>query len=89
MRRAPGPSARPRRAPRSASSPASASEAQQHQHQRERAGADGVEAELELGEDLDGEGPVLDDLKGAVLGQQAERHEQAAAEHRRARSGAA
>ena len=56
---------------------------ERHQHQRQRAGRRGVEAELELGEDRHRECLVLDDLKRPVLGQQPERHQQAAAEHRR------
>ena len=84
-RRAPGAGAAARRAPASAERQLAAEHghAQQDQHERQRARRRGVEAELELGEDRHGERLVLDDLKSAVLGQQAERHEQAAAQHRR------
>ena len=72
---------RPR--PASASSPASAATLERDQHERERARRRRVEAELELGEDRHCERLVLDDLERPVLGQQTERDEQAAAEHRR------
>ena len=74
----PAPGGRCRRA---TSSPPSAATLERHQHERQRASGGRVEAQLELGEDLDGECLVLQDLKRPVLGQEPERHEQAAAEH--------
>ena len=86
-RRAPGP-LRHAAAPAERGSPPGR-DAEHDEHQRERARRHGVEAELELGEDLDREGAVLDDFKGSVLGEQGQRHEQAAAEHAPGGSGAA
>ena len=59
--------------------------AQDDQHQREGAGGGHVEGDLELGEDLGGEGLVAEDLEGAVLGQDHKRDQDAAAEDGAAR----
>ena len=70
---------RPRPAARASPPSTSSDEPDQHQRQGARRGR-GVEAHLELGEDLGGEGPVAQDLEGPVLGQQGQGHQQAAAE---------
>ena len=57
-------------------------QAEEDEHERERGGRGHVEGDVELGEDLGREGLVAEDLEGAVLGEQDERDEQAAAEDR-------
>ena len=59
-------------------------QAEEDEHERERRGGRYVEGDVELGEDLGGERLVAEDLKRAVLGEQHERDEQAAAEDRSA-----
>src|ERR1039458_4524956 len=54
--------------------------AEHDQHQREGAGGGHVEGDLELGEDLRGEGLVAEDLEGAVLGKDHQRDQDAATE---------
>ena len=54
--------------------------AERDEHERQRAGRRDAERHLELGEDLGGEGLVAEDLEGAVLREQHEGDEHAAAE---------
>ena len=59
-------------------------QAERDQHQRERARGWHAERHGELGEDLGGERLVAEDLERAVLGQQHQGHQQAAAQDRAA-----